>query len=105
MAAAIAVTVTRAPAAAADSYGEIAYASNGSWGRSSDYPTRAAAEATAVKSGGHSDCKVLTSFTHCGAVAADGKHFQGGIGDDLATALKDALTKLGGGYIDTWACN
>ncbi|CDM09545.1 hypothetical protein MT49_1384 [Mycobacterium tuberculosis 49-02] len=23
----------------------------------------------------------------------------------MAAAMKDALTKLGGGYIDTWACN
>ncbi|QUR68489.1 DUF4189 domain-containing protein [Mycobacterium spongiae] len=95
-----------APAAgAADNYGAIAYSGNGSWGRSWDYPTRAAAEATAVKSCGYSDCKVLTSFTQCGAVAADGEAFQGGVGPTLISAMKDALSKLGGGYIDTWACN
>lgn len=70
-----------------------------------DYPTRAAAEATAVKSCGYSDCKVLTSFTACGAVAANDRAYQGGVGPTLAAAMKDALTKLGGGYIDTWACN
>ncbi|OSC41048.1 DUF4189 domain-containing protein [Mycobacterium decipiens] len=106
VATATAMTVALAPAAdAADVYGAIAYSGNGSWGRSWDYPTRAAAEATAVKSCGYSDCKVLTSFTACGAVAADGKAYQGGVGPDLAAAMKDALTKLGGGYIDTWACN
>lgn len=68
-------------------------------------PTRAAAEATAVKSCGYSDCKVLTSFTACGAVAANDRAYQGGVGPTLAAAMKDALTKLGGGYIDTWACN
>ncbi|WP_031734773.1 DUF4189 domain-containing protein, partial [Mycobacterium tuberculosis] len=90
---------------AADVYGAIAYSGNGSWGRSWDYPTRAAAEATAVKSCGYSDCKVLTSFTACGAVAANDRAYQGGVGPTLAAAMKDALTKLGGGYIDTWACN
>lgn len=62
-------------------------------------------EATAVKSCGYSDCKVLTSFTACGAVAANDRAYQGGVGPTLAAAMKDALTKLGGGYIDTWACN
>ncbi|CAM4226440.1 hypothetical protein MB901379_03628 [Mycobacterium basiliense] len=105
-AAAIAMTVAAAPAAdAAEDYGAIAYSGNGSWGRASHYPTRAAAEATAVKLCGYSDCKVLTSFTDCGAVAANGKAYQGGIGATLSEAMKDALTKLGGGYIDTWACN
>ncbi|BBX95609.1 DUF4189 domain-containing protein [Mycobacterium lacus] len=106
MATATAMTLGLAPeATAADQYGAIAYSGNGSWGRSWDYPTRAAAEATAVKGCGYSDCKVLTSFTGCGAVAANGKAYQGGVGPDLPTAMKDALTKLGGGYIDTWACN
>lgn len=49
-AAATTVTLAPAPANAADVYGAIAYSGNGSWGRSWDYPTRAAAEATAVKS-------------------------------------------------------
>lgn len=100
-AAATTVTLAPAPANAADVYGAIAYSGNGSW----DYPTRAAAEATAVKSCGYSDCKVLTSFTACGAVAANDRAYQGGVGPTLAAAMKDALTKLGGGYIDTWACN
>jgi Domain of unknown function (DUF4189) len=95
-----------APAAgAADNYGAIAYSGNGSWGRAWDYPTRPAAEATAVKSCAYSDCKVLTSFSACGAVAANGKAFQGGVGPTLSAAMKDALAKLGSGYIDTWACN
>lgn len=67
-------------------------------------PNPAAAEATAVKSW-LPDCKVLTSFTACGAVAANDRAYQGGVGPTLAAAMKDALTKLGGGYIDTWACN
>lgn len=106
VAAAAAVTVALAPSAgAADTYGAIAYSANGSWGRSHAYPTKAAAEATAVKSCGYSDCKVLTTFTACGAVAAKDREYQGGTGPDLSAAMKDALSKLSGGYIDTWACN
>ena len=106
VAAAAAMTVALAPTAeAADSYGAIAYSPNGSWGRSHAYPTKAAAEATAVKSCGSADCKVLTTFTACGAVAAKDHEYQGGIGPDLSAAMKDALSKLSGGYIDTWACN
>lgn len=102
----IATTAALAPTAhAADSYGAIAYSSNGSWGRSWSYPTKAAAEATAVKSCGYSDCKVLTTFTACGAVAAKDRDYRGGVGANLSAAMKDALSKLQGGYIDTWACN
>ncbi|MCV7076113.1 DUF4189 domain-containing protein [Mycobacterium szulgai] len=105
-----AIILTLAPAMvptaqAAESYGAIAYSANGSWGRSYAYPTRAAAEATAVKHCGYSDCKVLTTFTQCGAVAAKDHDYKGGVGTDLSAAMKDALSKLAGGYIDTWACN
>jgi Domain of unknown function (DUF4189) len=106
MATAAAITVALAPAAdAADQYGSIAYSGNGSWGRAWDYPTPAAAQATAVKSCGYSDCTPLTTFTGCGAVAYNGKTYQGGHGDTLSAAMNSALTQLGGGYIDTWACN
>jgi hypothetical protein len=103
---AAASAMTLAPEAGADDqHGAIAYSGNGSWGRAWDYPTKAAAEATSIKSCGYSDCKVVTSFTACGAVAANGKAFQGGVGPDLSSAMKDAIAKLGGGYIDTWACD
>lgn len=101
-----AATVALAPTAhAAESHGAIAYASDGSWGRSKGYPTKAAAEATAVKSCGHSDCKVLTSFTECGAVAKNDRETKGSEGPDLSAAMKSALAKVPGGYIDTWECN
>jgi len=106
MAGAVAMSIAlAATAGAADQYGAIAYSGNGSWGRAWDYPTRAAAEATAVRGCGYSDCKVVTSFSDCGAVAANGEAYQGGVGPTLSAAMTDALTKLGGGYIDTWACN
>ena len=101
-----AITVALAPAGhAADSYGAIAYSPNGTWGRSHAYPTKAAAEATAIKSCGSSECKVKITFTACGAVAVKDKDYQGGTGADLSAAMKDALSKVPGGYIDTWACN
>ena len=105
-ASAIAMAVALAPAAQADGlYGAIAYSSNGSWGRAWDGPTAAAAQAAAVKGCGYTDCKVLTTFTGCGAVAYNGKQYQGGHGDTLSAAMKSAISQLGGGYIDTWACN
>jgi hypothetical protein len=95
-----------APVAEADgSWGAIAYSSNGSWGRAWDYPTQAAAQSTAVKSCGYTDCKALTTFANCGAVALNGSRLQGGSGANLSAAMKDALSRAGGGYIDTWACN
>ncbi len=105
-AAATALTVAAAPLAeASDVWGSIAYSSNGSWGRATDYPTQAAAQSAAVKGCGYTDCSPLTTFTACGAVAYDGKTYQGGHGDTLSAAMKSALTQLGGGYIDTWGCN
>ena len=86
-----------APAAgAADNYGAIAYSGNGSWGRAWDYPTRPAAEATAVKSCAYSDCKVLTSFSACGAVAANGAGFGEILFDELEARgqLSDSLLNL-----------
>ena len=103
---AAAIAVALAPTAgAADMYGSIAYSGNGSWGRAWDYPTPAAAQSDAVKSCGYSDCKVLTTFTGCGAVAYNGNTYQGGHGPSLSAAMNSALSQLGGGWIDTWVCN
>ncbi len=106
MATAAAITIAPILAAHADGvWGAIAYAYSSAWGRAQDYPTKPAAEAAAVGFCGYSDCKVLTSFTNCGAVAANGFVRQGGFGPTLSAAMSDALTKLHGGWIDTWACN
>jgi hypothetical protein len=106
VATATAITIAPTPTAhAAGLWGAIAYAYSGAWGRAQDYPSKPAAEATAVGFCGYSDCKVLTSFTGCGAVAANGFVRQGGFGPTLSAAMSDALIKIGGGWIDTWACN
>jgi hypothetical protein len=101
-----ATIVATAPTAhAATNYGAIAYAPNGQAGASHNYSTRADAEANAVSACGLSACKVLVSFTDCGAVAENATKYQGGYGPTLAAAQADALAKLGGGHIDSWACN
>ena len=103
---AVALAVALAPEAGADgTWGAIAYAHSGAWGRAQDYPTVNAAQATAVNSCGYSDCRVLVTFSGCGAVAANGFRYQGGMGDTLAAAMQDARRKLHGGWIDSWACN
>lgn len=86
-------------------YGAIAFAPNGAWGSSWSFPSRSTAEQIALSGCGYSSCKVLTSFTECGAVAYNGSAWQGGGGPTLAAAQADALIRLGSGYIAEWACN
>lgn len=104
-AAATTVTLAPAPANAADVYGAIAYSGNGSWGRSwTTQPGRLPKPPPSSR--------VATPTARCSPVSPPAAPspptigaYQGGVGPTLAAAMKDALTKLGGGYIDTWACN
>jgi len=106
MATALATTVALGPPAGADGrWGAIAYTVTGWWGRSQDYPTSGAAQQAALNSCGYSDCQVLVTFDGCGAVAANGFVRSGGFGPNLSAAMRDALNKVGGGWIDNWACN
>jgi hypothetical protein len=100
-------TLTAPGANAALYYGAIAMAPNGAGGSTWGYPSRADAEGDALATCGYTSCKVLSSFTECGAVAANSTRYQGGVGPTLALAQLDALTKLkgGAGYIEYWACN
>ena len=106
-AAAVALSTVTAPMGHADLYfGAIAYAPNGAAGTAYDWPSRPTAEQGSLDACGYSDCKVLSSFSQCGAVAYDGNVFQGGTGPTLALAEGDALARIGsGGWIDSWACN
>jgi hypothetical protein len=105
-AAAVALSTLTAPMGHADLfYGAIAYAPNGSVGTAYDFPSRPIAEQGALDACGQGDCKVLSGFSQCGAVANDGNAFQGGTGPTLAAAEGDALSRLGDGWIDSWACN
>jgi len=99
-------TLATPTANAALYYGAIAMAPNGAGGSTWGYPTRSEAEGDALSTCGYSSCKVLTSFTQCGAIAANDTLYQGGIGPTLALAQLDALNRLGGGgHIEYWACN
>ncbi|ORB83429.1 hypothetical protein B1987_05855 [Mycobacterium kansasii] len=108
----IAVTATilaLAPAAEASNYvGAIAYSPTGKvFGRVKDAPSKAAAESAALSACGYSDCKVLVTFTDCGAIAENsrGDH-AGGYGPTLLAAEQDAAKNLGtSGWIGTWYCN
>jgi hypothetical protein len=101
-----ATTVPVAPVAqAGGGWGAIAYAFSGAWGRAQDYPTAAAAQATALNFCGYTDCKVLVTFDACGAVAANGFVRGGGYGPNLGAAMAAAQREIGGGWIDSWACN
>jgi hypothetical protein len=105
-AAAVALSTLTAPVGNAElSYGAIAYAPNGSVGTALDWSSRPVAEQGSLDACGYDDCKVLSSFSQCGAVAYDGNAFQGGTGPTLAAAEGDAMGRLGGGWIDSWACN
>jgi hypothetical protein len=86
-------------------YGAISYAPNGAGASTWNYPTRSDAEQSSLDYCGYTSCKVLSSFSNCGAVAYDGTQFYGGTGRTLALAQLDALSNLGGGWIDEWACN
>lgn len=97
--------IETAPAQAYSYWGAIAYSANGSYGRAWNYPTGPDAGAAAVDSCGYTDCKVLSQFPNCGAVAYDGHAYQGGTGPTLAAAQARALRLLGGGWIDSWLCN
>lgn len=109
LAAVTATLVVLAPAGHADGqYGAIAYSASGQlFGRTKDAPSRAAAESAAIGACGKSDCKVLVSFSECGAVAENnaGDH-AGGYGSTLLAAEQDAMRRLGtAGWIGTWLCN
>lgn len=87
-------------------YGAIAVNPSGAYGSSWDYPDAGSAGDAALNSCGYRNCKVLTNFTGCGAVASNSSYFQGGKGATLAAAEANALRLLGtDGIIETWACN
>jgi hypothetical protein len=109
MAAAIAMTAALAPAARADDqWGAIAISdAHKVYGRALHASTKPAAQAAATSTCGYSDCKVLTTFHQCGAVAENATAYAGGSGSTLQAAEIDAVKNLGGGSgtIDAFGCN
>ncbi|ANE83462.1 hypothetical protein A7U43_28545 (plasmid) [Mycobacterium adipatum] len=98
-------TVVGPQAGAARYYGAIAYATNGAGASVWSYPSRADAEDAALDYCGYSTCKVLVTFSECGAVAFDGDTLQGGSGSSLFAAINDAKSRLPGSWVESWACN
>lgn len=86
-------------------YGAIAYSPTGEVGIARRQLTSSLAQIVAVNECGVDSCKVLSSFTRCGAVAYNGSKFHGGTGYTRAAAELDAMNNLGGGRIVNWACN
>ncbi|SIH34884.1 putative secreted protein [Mycobacteroides abscessus subsp. abscessus] len=104
--AAAGMTFVAAPVASAgNGWGAIAYAPNGANGWARGFSSSGSARGAALNSCGWTSCKVLTTFTGCGAVADNGSSFQGGTGPTLGAAMSDAMTRLPGSWIDSWACN
>lgn len=100
------LTTAVTPTADAGSYwGAIAYSPYGYNGTAWDWPDKASANQTALNYCGYSNCKVLTSFTECGAVAQNSNSRQGGYGPTLSAAMSDARSRLAGSWITAWACN
>ncbi|MFE1259944.1 DUF4189 domain-containing protein [Streptomyces albogriseolus] len=90
-----------------DYYGAIAVNQDGGHGRAWDHPSRAAAEAAALRSCNRTDCRVLTVFVNgCGAVAYNPatNYYHGGDGASEGEATRDAIARAGGGHWITWVC-
>ncbi|BBX73477.1 hypothetical protein MSHI_13830 [Mycobacterium shinjukuense] len=86
-------------------YGAIAYAPSGASGKAWHQRTPARAAQVALEKCGDKTCKVISSFTRCGAVAYNGSKYQGGAGLTRRAAEDDAINRLGNGWIVNWACN
>ncbi|EKQ69786.1 hypothetical protein OsccyDRAFT_2431 [Leptolyngbyaceae cyanobacterium JSC-12] len=91
-----------------DMYGAIATDDEtGSWGYAYNYPTRAQAEAEALKECGEQGCQVEVWFANaCGAVAKDGNTVGWGRAESRAEAEAKALSACGTGAckVEVWAC-
>lgn len=109
MAAVTAISAALAPTAGADDqWGALAISDpHRVVGRALHASTKSAAEAGAMSACGFSDCKVLTVFNECGAIAENAVKYAGGHGATLTEAEANAVANLGGGSgtIDGWGCN
>ena len=86
-------------------YGAIAYSHDGAAGTARRQFSKLGAQQLAMQRCGATTCTVVTTFTHCGAVAHDGARYHGGLGLSRSAAETHAITRLGGGWIVDWACN
>ncbi len=86
-------------------YGAIAYSHDGASGIARRQLSKLGAQQQALQRCGVSTCRVVSTFTHCGAVAHDGANYHGGLGLSRSAAEAHAMSRLGGGWIVDWACN
>ncbi|OBK25798.1 hypothetical protein A5634_25890 [Mycobacterium asiaticum] len=86
-------------------YGAIAMGEDGSKGTSRRHLSKLGAQQAAMERCGHDTCKIVSTFTRCGAVAHQGTTYHGGIGLNRGMAEQHAMSQLGGGQIVHWACN
>lgn len=86
-------------------YGAIAYGHDGSVGTARRHKSKLGAQQEAMQRCGSETCTILTTFTHCGAVAHDGDAYHGGLGLSRSAAEAHAVARLGGGWIVSSVCN
>ncbi|MFI1917701.1 DUF4189 domain-containing protein [Nocardia sp. NPDC020380] len=87
-------------------YGAIAVARSGAMGWGLNYGSESDAESAALDQCGYSDCSVLTTFFHCGAIdySPSTGDYTGGRGDSIAEAENSAHW-YSDSYTERWACN
>ncbi|OBK18751.1 DUF4189 domain-containing protein [Mycobacterium asiaticum] len=86
-------------------YGAFAYSPDGSSGVARRHKSKLGAQQEALERCGTDSCTVVSTFTHCGAVAHDGASYHGGVGMSRTAAEAHAVSELGGGWIVTSVCN
>ncbi|ONM47795.1 DUF4189 domain-containing protein [Nocardia donostiensis] len=100
-------SVTPAHAQYESYYGAIAVSlSTGRYGYSYDYPSYAAAEASAEDRCGVADCVAKISWRNgCGALAVSSNYFSYGAAATRSGARREALANNpGNAYIEHWNC-
>ncbi|OBK26832.1 hypothetical protein A5634_24420 [Mycobacterium asiaticum] len=86
-------------------YGAFAYSNDGASGTARRQKNRSLAERLALERCGVDSCRIVSSYTQCGAVAHDGATYHGGYGPTRQAAEQHAVANLGGGWPVIWACH
>ncbi|MEV6767809.1 DUF4189 domain-containing protein [Nocardia sp. NPDC051030] len=95
-----------ASAQAATYYGAIAVAGSGAMGWAQNYPSEGAAMVAARNRCGYSDCQVLTTFYHCGAISysPSANEYTGGRGNTVSEA-ESSSQWYWDSSVERWVCN
>jgi hypothetical protein len=87
------------------SWGAIAIDHDGGWGRALNFDTVSHASDAALAQCGNAGCKVVVTFTECGAVADGATDYEGRYGRTLAEADAKARTSAHSPTIVVDGCN